>query len=92
MHYWTRSRWMSLAIHVVIVLIPFLVSAVSAFLFWQDGIEATARTLEQDNFVAVRAALLANEADVAQHALWASPWAASHYGYGAAWPEARTQP
>lgn len=35
MHYWTRSRWMSLAIHVVIVLIPFLVSAVSAFLFWQ---------------------------------------------------------
>lgn len=65
---------------------------VQGYSTWQDGIEATARTLEQDNFAAVRKALLANEADVAQHALWASPWAASHYGYGAAWPEARTQP
>ncbi len=60
---------------------------VQGYATWQDGIEATARTLEQANFAAIRAALLANDADAARAALWASPWAASHYGYGAAWPQ-----
>ncbi len=64
---------------------------VQGYATWQDGIEATARTLEQDNFAGVRAALLANDAQMARQELWASPWAASHYGYGAAWPEG-TQP
>ncbi len=33
--YWTRARWMSLGVHGGIVTIPFTISAVSAFLFWQ---------------------------------------------------------
>jgi murein DD-endopeptidase MepM/ murein hydrolase activator NlpD len=59
---------------------------VQGYATWQDGIEANARTLEQDNFAGVRAALLANDAEGARQALWSSPWAASHYGYGANWP------
>ncbi len=35
MTYWTRARWASLGIHAGIVTIPFTISAVSAFLFWQ---------------------------------------------------------
>lgn len=60
---------------------------VQGYATWQDGIEATARTLEQNNFAGIRAALLANDADAAKRELWAAPWAASHYGYGAAWPQ-----
>ena len=33
--YWTRARWVSLGVHAGIVTIPFTISAVSAFLFWQ---------------------------------------------------------
>ena len=51
-----------------------------------DGIAANADTLMQANFAAVRAALLANDAEGFRQALWASPWASSHYGYGASWP------
>lgn len=60
---------------------------VQGYATWQDGIEATARTLEQSNFAGIRAALLANDAERAKLELWAAPWAASHYGYGAAWPK-----
>jgi cell wall-associated NlpC family hydrolase len=59
---------------------------VQGYATWEDGIEANARTLEQGNFETVRAAILANDAEGARQALWASPWAASHYGYGSAWP------
>jgi len=59
---------------------------VQGYATWEDGIEATARTLEQQNFSAIRAALLLNDAEGARAALWASGWAASHYGYGAGWP------
>lgn len=60
---------------------------VQGYATWQDGIEATALTIEQANFARIRAALLANDADAARLALWESPWAASHYGYGASWPQ-----
>jgi murein DD-endopeptidase MepM/ murein hydrolase activator NlpD len=63
---------------------------VQGYATWADGIEATARTLEQANFAEVRGALLANDAEGARVALWASPWAASHYGYGAAWPRVQS--
>lgn len=60
---------------------------VQGYATWQDGIEATARTLEQSNFAGIRAALLANDAERAKLELWASGWAESHYGYGASWPK-----
>jgi hypothetical protein len=60
---------------------------VQGYATWQDGIEATARTLEQNNFAGIRAALLANDADAAKRELWAAPWAASHYGWGESWPQ-----
>jgi hypothetical protein len=63
---------------------------VQGYATWADGIEATARTLEQSNFADVRGALLTNDAEAARVALWASPWAASHYGYGAAWPRVQS--
>lgn len=52
-----------------------------------DGIAANAATLAQENFSEVRAALLANDPEGFKHALWASGWAASHYGYGVEWVE-----
>jgi murein DD-endopeptidase MepM/ murein hydrolase activator NlpD len=57
----------------------------------EDGIAATAATLAQGNFADVRAALLANDAVGFRAALWASPWAASHYSYGASWPDAEEE-
>jgi hypothetical protein len=57
----------------------------------EDGIAANAATLAQGNFSAVRAALLANDPQAFRHALWASPWAASHYGWGASWPVEETR-
>ena len=35
MNQWTRWRWASFGIHGAIVSIPFVISAISAFLFWQ---------------------------------------------------------
>jgi hypothetical protein len=52
----------------------------------QDGIDATIETITQANFSSIAAALQANDARGARLALWASPWAESHYGYGASWP------
>jgi hypothetical protein len=59
---------------------------VGGYATYQDGIEATRDTLLQDNFSAIYAALLANDAEGAKRALWQSDWASSHYGYGVAWP------
>lgn len=53
---------------------------------YQDGVSAAVDTITQANFSAIVAALQANDADGAKQALWASPWAESHYGYGSAWP------
>lgn len=53
---------------------------------YEDGVSATVDTLVQGNFSNITAALQGNNPDAARTALWASPWAASHYGGGAGWP------
>jgi murein DD-endopeptidase MepM/ murein hydrolase activator NlpD len=60
---------------------------VAGYATFEDGIAATVATLEQDNFAGVRSALLNNDVEGFKSALWSSPWAASHYGYGAHWPQ-----
>jgi hypothetical protein len=56
----------------------------------QDGLQATIRTITNGRYDPVVAALLANDPDAAKVALWSSPWAGSHYGYGASWPSYTT--
>jgi len=60
---------------------------VGAYPTMEDGIAANAATLGQGNFADVRAALLANDPEAFKTALWASPWAASHYSGGVGWPQ-----
>lgn len=50
------------------------------------GMDATIQTLSYAYYVDVVTALRANDPEGAKRALWASPWAGSHYGYGSAWP------
>lgn len=59
---------------------------VAGYATYQDGIDATIDTMTQANFSAIAAALQANDPAAARAALFASPWAESHYGYGASWP------
>lgn len=60
---------------------------VRGYATYADGLAATLQTLSYGYYVDIVAALRANDPDAATRALWASPWAASHYGYGAAWPK-----
>lgn len=53
---------------------------------WDAGLVGATDYLNMPNYTAVLAALKANDPNGARQALWASPWAASHYGYGANWP------
>lgn len=59
---------------------------VAGYATYQDGLDATIETVTQVNFEAIASALRANDAQAARLALWASPWAESHYGDGASWP------
>jgi cell wall-associated NlpC family hydrolase len=52
----------------------------------EAGLSAAVHTITNGLYNDVVAALLANDAESAKRALWASPWAGSHYGYGASWP------
>ena len=52
----------------------------------QSGLDAALHTVTNGLYDGVVAALLTNDPDAARTALWASPWAGSHYGYGASWP------
>ena len=52
-----------------------------------DGLDATALTLASPLYAEIVAALQTNDPERAKQALWHSPWAESHYGYGAAWPQ-----
>lgn len=52
----------------------------------RDGLDATVQTLGYGYYYRLVAALQANDPIDARQALWASPWASSHYGYGASWP------
>lgn len=52
------------------------------------GIQGAVDYLNMGNYAGVKAALDANNPQGAAQALWASPWAASHYGYGSDWSTA----
>lgn len=52
---------------------------------WDAGLQGAYDYLQYDHYTKVLAALKANNPTAARSALWASPWAASHYGYGSNW-------
>lgn len=64
---------------------------VRAYATYQDGLDATLHTLTNGFYDGVVVALQSNNPDAARTALWASPWAASHYGGGAGWPHVDAQ-
>lgn len=55
------------------------------FASWQDGIQGAVDYLHMSNYTQVYNALMQGDGVSATKALWASPWAASHYGYGSGW-------
>lgn len=60
---------------------------VRGYATYADGLAATLQTLSYGYYVDIVAALRANDPDAARRALWASPWASSHYGWGQNWPK-----
>lgn len=62
---------------------------VRGYASYQDGLAATIQTLSYGYYDGIVYALQTNDAEGARQALWASPWAESHYGYGASWPRVR---
>lgn len=59
---------------------------VRGYASYDAGMRATVQTITNGLYNDVVAALQANDPARARQALWASPWAGSHYGYGASWP------
>lgn len=57
---------------------------------WDAGIQGAVDYLNMGNYSSIKTALRNNDPDQAKHALWSSPWAASHYGLGADWPNVPT--
>jgi len=55
---------------------------------WAAGLQGAVDFLNMSNYTAVLSNLKANNPVGARTALWASPWASSHYGYGADWSNA----
>lgn len=55
------------------------------FANWEAGIQGAVDYLHMPNFQGVLAALQGNNYSAMTQALWDSPWAGSHYGYGSAW-------
>lgn len=55
------------------------------FVSWASGIQGAVDYLHMSNYTKVLAALKAGDGNAAKTALWSSPWASSHYGYGSAW-------
>jgi hypothetical protein len=53
---------------------------------WQAGLLGFQSFMNMSNYTSVRDSLIANKPAAARAALWASPWASSHYGMGASWP------
>lgn len=58
------------------------------YVSWAAGLQGAADYLGMPNFSAIRAALVANNAEGARTAIITSPWAASHYGGGSAFSDA----
>jgi hypothetical protein len=52
---------------------------------WQAGLQGASDYLNMPNYTKVLAALKSGDSAGARNALWASPWAESHYGYGTNW-------
>lgn len=52
----------------------------------QAGLDAAVHTVTNGLYDGVVAALQSNDPEAAKAALWASPWASSHYGWGTGWP------
>jgi murein DD-endopeptidase MepM/ murein hydrolase activator NlpD len=52
----------------------------------EAGLQAALHTVTNGLYNDVVAALQANDPEGARQALWRSPWAGSHYGYGSGWP------
>lgn len=50
-----------------------------------DSARAVAHELHTSTYAPVLAGLDRSTYEASAHALWASPWAASHYGYGTSW-------
>jgi len=57
------------------------------FASWTAGLQGAADYLEMSNFTAILQALRQNNPAAAKQALIASPWASSHYDYGAAFSD-----
>jgi hypothetical protein len=53
---------------------------------WDAGLHGAAAYLNMSNYTGILNALKNNNPSAARSALFASPWAASHYGYGSDWP------
>jgi hypothetical protein len=60
------------------------------FASWQAGLQGAVDYLHMSNYTQVLAALMRGDGQSAKTALWNSPWASSHYGYGSAWSNAST--
>jgi hypothetical protein len=56
------------------------------FASWDAGLQGAATYLSYSQYAGVLNGLKNNNPVAARQALWASPWAASHYGYGKNWP------
>jgi hypothetical protein len=52
---------------------------------WQAGLQGASDYLNMSNYRSVLSALRSDNPTAARNALWSSPWAASHYGYGSDW-------
>jgi hypothetical protein len=55
------------------------------YVSWEAGIQGAVDYLHMSNYKSVLSALMAGNGTAAASALWASPWASSHYGYGSNW-------
>jgi hypothetical protein len=58
------------------------------YISWEAGIQGAVDYLHMSNYTGVYAALKAGNGQQAQQALFSSPWASSHYGYGSEWSSA----
>lgn len=55
------------------------------FASWQAGLQGAYDYLHYNYYKGVLAGLMNNDPVAARSALWASPWASSHYGFGSNW-------
>ena len=62
------------------------------FASWQAGIQGAVAYLNMPNYQPILQQLRSGNGQGAKLALWNSPWAASHYGYGSNWSTAPYTP